>query len=160
MDAAKSIAHTYGIPIDGMSAHKPTLEPEPPPGPREDPVEKTSLIDEERTSRVRMIAAEFYHQRLLANPKALAYQTEIRKHSIETLERYKVGLSGGNLRKYCEDHEVSTDELLAVGLMRVRGKGVGPYISNNYFTYPHMLRDKCLYISMPCLCLAIEAHTG
>jgi len=148
MDAAKSIAHTYGIPIDGMPAHKPTLEPEPPPGPREDPVEKTSLIDEERTSRVRMIAAEFYHQRLLANPKALAYQTEIRKHSIETLERYKVGLSGGNLRKYCEDHEVSTDELLAVGLMRVRGKGVGPYISNSYFTYPHMLRDKCLYISI------------
>ncbi len=111
-------------------------------------MENKPLIDEERASQVRMIAAKFYHQHLLANPEALAYQTQTRKHSIETLERYMVGLSGGNLGKYCEDHGVSTDELLAVGLMRVRGKGVGPHISNGYFTYPHMMGGNCLYISI------------
>ncbi len=149
-EAAKAIAEKEGISLDGRPVTKPAKKSAPPPSSDPGPTDETPsiAIEEARASAVRKIAAEFYHQRLLANPEALKYQTETRKHSLEAIKRFKIGLGGGNLKTYCEERGVSMEELLAVGLVGQRGKGIGAWIANGYWTYPHMVDGRCLYISM------------
>lgn len=150
--AAEAIAQKQGISIDGRPAPVPTTSKQlpPPPPPDQEPTQgkRSTSISSDRGSEVRLVAVEYYHQRLLEDSEALKYQTEKRKHTVETLKEFKVGLGGGNLKKHCEEQGVALEELQAVGLMQKRGPGIGAWVPKGNWTYPHMVNGQCLHISM------------
>lgn len=94
-------------------------------------------------------AAIYYHRRLIEDSKAypeltfrtpLQYQTDIRKHKKETLERFSIGWSDGGLVKYLDS--IGFEESLIVESGLVNKKGDGDFLPTKCFIYPHYVRGR------------------
>lgn len=156
LDTARRVAEKMGLVIN---AEKGTRNAEGkrevvPPPPEPDPVPDeeagwTAEIDEARACKVRAMAADFYHNQLMEDPEALAYQIERRGHSLEILKACKVGYAkGGGLIKDMKTGGVEVSELVAVGLVRKRGAGYGEYIAAGFTVYPHYTGDRVLFFTI------------
>ena len=158
LEAAKSIAGKRGIPVlDGEGSERGTRSREqegpgpqpPPPAEVKEPGETKPEIDPSRGLEVRRIAAEYYHGRLMTSRAALSYQTDVRQHIREILERFKVGLGGGSLIGHCRGQGVTVAELMAVGLVRAnKGGGFRSVVSAGVTVYPHFSGGEIQFFSL------------
>ena len=106
-------------------------------------------IDEERALALRGIVADFYHEQLLDNKKALEYQINIRGHSLEILKVFKIGYVGRwSLIKLAKECGYSVEDLVDVGLIKKLKNGYVPYIPEKFYIYPHFLNGKVLFFSI------------
>ena len=164
IEAAKSIAEKKNISIDQFldktantqsNPKKPIKKKSSKKLPKsktqsKDKEDDKSAIDQGRAKVLRGIAADFYHDQLLNNRKALDYQTKKRGHSIETLKAFKVGYSG---RKSIISHikeikEYSIDDLVNIGIVNKLKKGFVPTIPSGFYVYPHFINEKIVYFSI------------
>jgi len=152
LEAAKSIAGKRGIPVldnetGGGTAKRPKEKEK---GEVEPPDAGTKPeIDPDRALEVRRIAAEYYHGRIMASRTALAYQTDVRQHSREIVERFKIGLGGGGLIGHCRGQDVTVAELIAVGLVREqKNTGFRSVVNAGITVYPHFSGDNILFFSL------------
>lgn len=127
-DAAVELAREHGIPL-----------------PREtNPVQQVFTL-----------AATYYHQCLLeGSDKAqpllggktpTQYQTEYRKRKPETLTKYKIGYSDGNLLDYLDAVGTPLELALASGLVKEHKTKKGTYhdfLPSNCFIYPHYVKGR------------------
>lgn len=95
-----------------------------------DEVRSEEQIRQERLFKIREIAALFYHQELLANNAAVTYQTQIRKHSIESVKLFKLGFSGNYLALY--------NNLINLGYTKEEIKEAKIWIPEGLFVYPYI----------------------
>ena len=167
-DAAKAVAASEGILIDGVeskqkrtsspSSSGPVPEPpgylnadDNPPAPKKKPETPKPEIEFERGCVIREFAADYFHRLLLADAQALAYQTDKRKHSVDILKQERVGLAGGDLIGAAGKHGITPEELHAIGLANPKKNGGGwwPAMRKGFYVYPHVGREgKVLFFSM------------
>ena len=85
----------------------------------------------------------YYHYILTTNKEALNYQTQTRKHSIDTIRNMKVGYTSGRLFKFLQ-RSFPDNEILSTGLvMRSKdGKYFYDYFPANVYIYPHMIGNE------------------
>ena len=152
--AAQALADRYNIddPSAGAGTAKSTT-----PAPAKNtntpqnaaaPAQNLPEIDPDRAAALRAMAAEFFHQALINDASALSYQTEKRGHSKQILQRHKVGLATNNLVAAARSAGYTMDEMLAVCLVRKRGKGYGPYIQPGTYVYPHFAGNRVLHFTL------------
>ncbi len=141
IEAARRIAADFGLSGNGSDA-KPT-----PAKPSESTSkhENNPAVTSERACDTRRIVSEIYHDALMADTKALTYQTEIRKHSPEILRAYRIGYAAHNLnlQKECEKRGVSLDNLFEIGMLskkQRKDESYGNFVGAGMFVYPHMAR--------------------
>lgn len=95
------------------------------------------------------LAGDYYHNCLIetcnkAYPvlnglTPLRYQTEVRKHKLDTLSKYKIGYSDGGLVSYLDSLGIDKEVLEASGLMGKTGKD---FLPSHCFIYPHFVRGR------------------
>lgn len=66
-------------------------------------------------------AAEYYHGRLLGNIEALAYLTDTRGLTLETIKEHKLGWADGGLKRHLNDLGYKSDDLVESGLVKESG---------------------------------------
>ncbi len=96
------------------------------------------------------LAAEYYHNCLmdesnvpiqeLSGMTPLEYQTNVRRHSVDTLSRMKIGWSDGKLVHYLDSLGFSQELLVQSGL--VNKKGTGDFLPHKSFIYPHFVKGR------------------
>lgn len=147
LSAAKSVSEKWGIDLkrQGRTAHS-----RPRPANTSDKNDKDApQIDPGRARALRWLAAEFYHEQLMSDKKALEYQTKKRGHSLEVLKNLLVGFAGTkSLIKSMKEHGFSAEDLIQVGLIKKMKDGFKPVISRGFFIYPHMSTGNVLYFSI------------
>ena len=91
-------------------------------------------------------AAQYYHVCLMEDIKAypelngktpLEYQTQVRKHTPESINQFKVGWSDGGLKMFLEG--LGYDESLVAESGLVNKKGTGDFLPAKTFIYPHFV---------------------
>jgi putative DNA primase/helicase len=97
--------------------------------------------------RLRNIATAFYHDQLLTNKSALAYQIEKRGHSREILTRCRIGYASGSLISHFRELGIDPRELMNIGLARQVNGTLREYIPRNCFVYPHYSGGKVLFFT-------------
>jgi len=112
--------------------------------------DESPAIDQDRARALRGIVADFYHEQLLSNSKALDYQTKERGHSLDVLKAFKVGYSGkksiiAHIKKF---KEYSIDDLVNIGLVKKLKKGFVPTIPSGFYVYPHFINKEILFFSI------------
>ena len=80
---------------------------------------------------------EYYHNSLMNTQTALKYQTQIRKHSIDSLKTMKIGLTTGNLHKNLTSKGYSDQEQLETGLVTNKNGQIRDFFVKDVFFYPH-----------------------
>ncbi len=96
------------------------------------------------------VAAGYYHHCLKENCNTpqlklgkmtpLEYQTEVRKHSVETVDHFEIGWSDGSLIEFLEGVGYEDGILLESGLKNKKnGKD---FLPSNCFIYPHYAKGK------------------
>jgi 5S rRNA maturation endonuclease (ribonuclease M5) len=95
------------------------------------------------------LAADYYHNCLVETcDKAypvlngltpIRYQTEVRKHKRETLDKFNVGYSDGNLVEYLDGLGLDKDIIEKSGLIGKTGKD---FLPSNCFIYPHYVKGQ------------------
>lgn len=115
----------------------------------------------DRSSDLRQWATEFFHAELMTNTQYLNYQLEVRKHSAETLKKWKVGLGVfGRLRDQAKKEGIEFDGLIRIGLMYANRTDVvarrnklretdsdEQAIIHNRFVYPHFSNGKVIHFT-------------
>jgi len=97
--------------------------------------------------RLRNITAAFYHDQLLTNKSALAYQIEKRGHSREILTRCRIGYASGSLIAHVRELGIDPRELMNIGLARQVNGTLREYIPRDCFVYPHYSNGKVLFFT-------------
>jgi len=107
------------------------------------------LTREERDNlcRLRNIAADFYHEQLLRNKSAMAYQSGKRGHSLKILEGCRVGYTAGSLIAHIKSLGIDPRDLLNIGLVREVDGTLWEYIPRDCFVYPHHSGGKVLFFT-------------
>lgn len=89
------------------------------------------------------VAAEFYHQSLLKNEKAISELARKRKYGVNEIKMFKLGYSGDDwntLRHHLKDKGFSQADMLNSGLVVDRGEAgklkLGDYFPPQRFIYP------------------------
>ncbi|MEW6774847.1 MAG: toprim domain-containing protein [Bdellovibrionota bacterium] len=125
--ALKALAGEYGVPLEGGDA-----------GGSEAP----RTITDSPHNRIFERAADYYHQNLFAdrNSGALRHLVEVRGHKAGLLEEFQVGLTDGGLHRALAS-EFGREELLASGLVKESGAGLGDAFPPGLFVYPHFLSN-------------------
>ena len=144
LQAAKLLAKQYGIeaPLQNVSAESGQTKKTPAVN------QLSSPISIKRPRELRIFAADFFHGQLIKNRQASHYQMYVRGHSLEVLQRFKVGVAGGDLIGQATKMGFSAEELVAVGLVRKNKNGYRRYIPNGHFVYPHWSKSEVLFFSI------------
>jgi len=160
--AAKAVAEAENVLIDNGNGGRPAasaarsqeppewLNEGPPPEGTAQKEKPEPAIPFERGCEVRRAVAEFYHQRLMAHEGSLKYQTVQRGHSVDILEKTRVGYAGGDLVSHMQKENITPEELKACGLIKRQkgGKGWWQTIREGMFVYPHWCRGNVLFMSI------------
>ena len=93
------------------------------------------------------LAAEYYHQCLLdAHPMPelngltpIEYQEQIRRHKLDSLNKFSIGWSNGGLVNYLVNFGIDINLLRESGLA---GKKSGDFLPSKVFIYPHFVRGR------------------
>lgn len=95
------------------------------------------------------LAATYYHNCLMETCNRpypalngltpIRYQTEVRKHEQQTLIKYKIGFSDGNLISYLDSLGIAKGIVEKSGLM---GKGGKDFLPAYCFIYPHFVNGR------------------
>lgn len=83
-------------------------------------------------------AADFYTGVLQSNAAPARYQQKTRHHDLDTLKRYRVGFSNGNLGGFLRSLKFTDEEIAASGL--VKGNGTD-FFPKDVYVYAHLNRD-------------------
>ncbi len=136
--AAQSLARQYGIDERGPTTPPPPAPPDPA---NSTPVPARPTIDRDRARALRNLMTDWYHASLMADNKALDYQTTHRGHRIETLRTEKVGYAKGGwaFAKHARASGYTDTDLYAVGLIEPekKGKKFYPVVSDGVYIHPH-----------------------
>lgn len=145
LEAANSLAERRGISLERDSKGEPLQAI---PGKAQGA--KVGLVmASEKARELRRMATNFYHDELLRNEKALNYQTKERRHSLQTLEQFKVGFSSrSSIIAHSKKLGYSVEDLVGVGLARKVDKGFRAVIPFGFYVYPHIVDGKVLYLSI------------
>lgn len=94
------------------------------------------------------LAARYYHnclvetcnvaQKCLSGKTPLEYQTQVRKHEVDTLQLWQVGFSDGALIDYLESLGLDSEVIANSGLANAKGKDLIP---RGVFVYPHLSNE-------------------
>lgn len=112
---------------------------------------KLGLAFETSTSQKIYWEALEYYQNLLMTSKLyeilgkktpLAYQIENRGHREDTLLAFRVGWSDGQLHKHLAMKDFTTEEMVASGLVSVKGKGLRDKLPEESFIYPALVNGR------------------
>lgn len=96
-----------------------------------------------RSNRARILndAADYYHQKLMNNKAALAYQTQKRGHSLEVIKKFRVGYVDGGLFKALVAKGYTPEEIQGAGLGKAKEGGGGyDHFQKGMTIYPHLDR--------------------
>jgi hypothetical protein len=95
------------------------------------------------------LAADYYHNCLadtcnkpysvLNGLSPIRYQTEVRKHKRETLDKFKIGYSDGGLIEYLDSMGLDRELIAKSGLVNKSGKD---FLPTNCFIYPHFVKGR------------------
>jgi DNA primase len=150
LEAAKSITEKMGISFDAMTKDtNPLGTKKNAHHQSKDTAKEEANIDEERIVEIRSIVADFYHNQLLDNEKALDYQTKKRAHRLEILKELKIGYAGKkSVIAAIKKEGYTVGDLIAIGLVKKWGNEYRAVIPQGSFVYPHQLDGKVLYFSI------------
>lgn len=96
----------------------------------ENDIQTPEQIKKERLGHIKEVAMLFYHQRLLENSAAISYQTQIRKHSIDSIKAFKIGLTGDYLTLY--------NNLVNIGYSKEEIKEAKVWFPDDLLIYPYI----------------------
>ncbi len=105
-----------------------------------------------RAEKVKVLAAEYYHGRMLDNGGKV-YLTETRGHSMDVLQREKVGWSDGKLIDYLRTLEYTDEEIIESGMATIKDLGEGnsrllDFFSKGLVIFPHYVGEKVVHFTM------------
>lgn len=96
------------------------------------------------------LAADYYHNCLtetcnkpypvLNGLSPIRYQTEIRNHKRETLDKFKIGYSDGGLVEYLDGIGIDRELVIKSGL--ISSKTGKDFLPGNCFIYPHFVKGQ------------------
>lgn len=109
------------------------------------------LMSQEKRAELchmRGLVADFYHQGLLKNKGALAYQVQERGHSLKILARCRVGYTSGSLIAHVKSMGINPGTLLKIGLARQVDGTLKDYFPQGCFIYPHEACGRIIFFTM------------
>lgn len=111
---------------------------------------EVKVSDEKRNEscRLRRIAADFYHGRLMSDKSGLEHQTGVRKHSIKILESNLIGFTAGSLIAHVAGFGIDPASLLEIGLAKKTAHTLKEYFPRAVYVYPHWGGGRVLYFTM------------
>jgi len=90
-----------------------------------------------RLLALRNHSADYFHTQLLDNQKALDYLLNVRKHSLDVVKTFRIGVSGGNLIAHATENGYTATDLEEIGLIRKNNRGYSQTIPDGLYVFPH-----------------------
>ena len=108
---------------------------------------KLSVVEQ-----IRQEAADYYHAHMLTNG-GKAYLVDVRGHSMETLEREKVGFADGHLFEHLVSKGFTEAQILESGLAKERELKDGRKVVSDFFAagvaiFPHITKGKVQHFTL------------
>lgn len=88
--------------------------------------------------KIRESAADHYHENLVEKKQGLNYQLRVRRHSLETLRRFRIGHADGKLHEVLSRKGFSREQVLASGLVKEKDGRLQDFFLPGLYIYPHL----------------------
>jgi DNA primase len=101
-----------------------------------------------RLMALRNLMADYFHSQLLRSPGALNYLLDVRKHSMNVVRHFKIGVAGGNLIAHTTEKGFAVTDLEAIGLVRKNNRGYSYTIPDGFYVFPHTKDGNVLFYTI------------
>lgn len=99
---------------------------------------KEPVAVNEASQKVLNVAATYYESKLSTNKSAYAYQLKERGRQFETLDKFNVGYTDGQLYQHLKSQNFTDKDIFGSGLVKENGRD---FFSEGSFIYPHFNSD-------------------
>ncbi|PKN68501.1 MAG: hypothetical protein CVU54_14380 [Deltaproteobacteria bacterium HGW-Deltaproteobacteria-12] len=114
--------------------------------PKTPPVISQEKRDED--CHLRDIVTDICNRELFKNKAARAYQVQERGHSLDNLERHRVGYTPGSLIDHVKSRGIDPRALIDIGLVRQVDGSLKNYFPQGVYIYPHEASGRILFFTM------------